>query len=297
MGWLSTTDPALDFGTELTATRVVTVTGTLPDGGQPPTRTVALMGFFALQEYSPPITTAPDGDAPDDRYAFVDLRYVGVAGPLDGTLYFALATYGAWSSPQETLFAIELDVDGDGVADFLLANRDTAYLSIFSTGHLDKYIGVLEEDGTIARRNEGPINGYDATVYDTHLFNSDVMVIPLQIADLGTDVTDVRYRISTYTSDVSNAVQLDKAVDRTAWRWLDLTQPNGLWVEGWSEAVVPASTAPTVTVAFNRSSAARADVRGLLMIQLHNPAGYRAQAFPLDYAWPSTLRFPWVTQR
>jgi hypothetical protein len=122
------------------------------------------------------------------------------------------------------------------------------------------------------------------------------MVIPLRGADLGAGVTQARYRIATYANDVSNATQLDKAVDRTPWRTVDLTQPNGLSISGWTEAVVSAADAPTVTVAFSRRSATLADVWGLLMIQLHNPTGRRAQAFPLSYTWPFAYWLPWVTQ-
>ncbi len=296
VGWLELDGQALDFGEALTSTTVLTLTGSLPDGSYPPTETVALMGFFALQHTSAPITEGPDGDAPDERYAFADLQYVGVAGPLDGKLYFGIATYGPWSSPHEVLFAIELDVDGDGVGDYLLANRDRAYLSIFSTTGVDDYIGVLEQDNSTDRRDQGALNGYDANVYDTRLFNNDVMVIPLRIADLGTGVTRVRYRVATYTIDVSNATELDRAVDRTGWRTLDLTQPNGLSISGWTQAVVPASSAPTVTVTFDREAAAPAGVRGLLMLQWQNSAGRRAQAFPLRYTWPAALHLPLLTQ-
>ncbi len=294
VGRLELEAPSLDFGTASPASAVLTPTGTLPAGTFPPTETVALMGLFALERSSPPITVGPDGVAPvDDRYAAADLRYVGVAGPLDGKISFAVAAYGPWSTPREVLFAIELDVDGDESADYLLANRDSAALNAFSSGGTDEFIGVLQEIGSFARYDEGPLNEYSPAAYDTRLFNSDVMVIPLQIADLATDAATIRYRVLAYVNDLSNAATSAGSVDRTPWRALALTRPNGLAVVGWPKAVMPAAGAPTVTVAFDRLAATLTGVHGLLTLHLHNPVGLRAQALPISYAWPNTTRFPW----
>jgi hypothetical protein len=291
VGWLELAGPALDFGVSTSTTATLTLTGVLADGAFPPTQTVALMGLFALQQASPPIAAGPNCEPPG-QVAAADLRYVGVAGPLDGTIAFAIAAYGPWSSPQEVIFTIELDVDGDAATDYRLANRDTGYLNPFSTGDTDEFIGVLEEIGTVLRLDQGPLNTYSPAVYDTRLLNTDVMVIPLRVADLDTAAAQIRYRVVTYISDLSLAAELGNEVDRTPWHTLDLARPNGLSAVGWTRALLPAAGAPAA-VAFDRTAASVAGVNGLLALHLHNPMGLRAQVLPIAYTWPYTMRLPW----
>lgn len=306
--------PALDFGDALTATATLTATGVELSTGSPPTGFVSLMGLYNLRYRSTPITKTPTGDPVTQRYAQADLQAIGVYGPVqlpvdqfiatnDTFLYFGLATYGPWSTPLEVTFQIELDINHDGQADYVLSNRNSGYVTSGGASTRDDFIAVLEavEGGT--RLIQGPLNGWPTAAFDTRPFNSNVLVLPLQLADLGPVLhSRLRYRVFTYSRDVSNQQRPDLAVDSTPWLSLDWTNGVGILWESEGEPLnrpLPLHTGSRLSGAYDQAAYAAYGGKGLLALHFHNSLHRRVQFIRVDPMSDMRPRMflPWVNRR
>jgi hypothetical protein len=80
---------------------------------------------FALTGTSPKYAKA-DLPAPGDNFAIVDVRAVGVRyAAADGALQFAINTFGRRAQANYPGgFEVDVDVNGDGVADFAIYNTE-----------------------------------------------------------------------------------------------------------------------------------------------------------------------------
>lgn len=304
VGQLQVNPAGLDMGAARRATRWLTYTGAglaLEDAsGTPPSLPVALGGVFTLHRRSPPLQTAPGGMPSLGRYAQADLAAVGLAlklpPRLPQTLDVAVATYAPWSTPHEVRFVVSFDTDLDGTADLQLSNSDHVAWSVLGRGGSDAFAAVLLDTRDRRTVLEPPLNGYAAGQYDTRLFNSRVMVLPVRIADLRLRAGKPRfaYRVESYSEDVMNAQPLGLVVDSTPWIEVDLAAP-GLAVD--SAANMPALTAVRpgegVQVVFDAAGAH--GNRGLLAVYLHNAVERQVESIPVRY--DARAHLPWVSSR
>jgi hypothetical protein len=297
---LTLTGGAIAGGLLPTQTATLTATESLT-GSKPPTRPTALAGLFALQHRSPPQSKAPDGSFAGDRYAHADLYAVGAAGPLPGdgaeTLYIALSTYAPWSSPHQVVFHVDFDTNLDGVADWRLVNRDAAGW-LTTNQRSDEFVSVLVDLTTERATRQKNLNSYAPDRYDTRLLDNEVMVLPVRLGDMGlaSSVRQIRYRVTSYSEDISNATTLQLAIDQTPWLTLDLAAPV-FQVEATpgKSPLLEAAPGGTVAFTFERTSFAAMGVEGLMALLLHNPTGRRVQLIPVAYEWPYRRYLPRVT--
>lgn len=293
---------ALEFGTAVRATAWITHTGVgpAPDlaAGAPPTLPVALGGVFTLQQRSAPITHAPDGTPSQGRYAHADLAAVGMAlrpaaTSLPKTLAFALATYGAWSTPHEVRFFVLFDLNLDGVADLRLINSDAVAWRMGESGDSDAFIAALVDlrSGEIAPQLA--LNGYPADQADTRLFNSRVMVLPMSVADFerAGGARQFAYAVESYSEDIANALPLGLAVDRTPWIWVDLDAP-GLAAAAAGNALPLVAIRPDDEVQIDFVAAGLAADQGLLVVYPYNAVERQVMMIPVGLR--RNYHLPWV---
>ncbi len=310
--------PALDFGDALTATATLTATGIDLATATPPTGVVSILGLFDLRYRSVPITAVPNGDPVTARYAHADLQAIGVFGPFalpaepflddvaDLRLHFAPATYGAWSTPLEVTFRIELDTSGNGRADYILSNRSAGYVTYDGFLTQDRFVAVLEAADGSGRRIQGPLNGLRNDQADTRPFNTNVMVLPLRLRDLGDfQHSRLRYRVVTFSRDVSTQQTPNLAVDATPWLLLDWTNGVGItwWVEGEPiQGALPLQAGTHLVGVYDRAAYQAFGSQGLVAFHYHNPSHRRVQLIRVDPAAPPPepvlprVLLPWVSR-
>jgi hypothetical protein len=308
VGLLAATPAAFDAGAAVSATLAVTLTGAPLAGtaqvtaGAPPTQPVALAGLFALHTRSPALAEPPAGAPAGLAFAQADVRAVGMAGPLavgggPPMLYFVVQSYAPWSTPHEVTFFVYFDTDDDGAADLRLGNSDALSL-LDDEAESDRFVSVLEKLPGGRRTLQGDLNGYPAATLDPRLYNSDVMVLPVQVAELGLarPTRHFRYYVESYSEDISNARPLKLVVDRTPWRSvnlaaqsIELAAPGGLPLA----QVMPGER---LTLRFLRGGDARPGRTALLAVYPTNPTGHRVQIIPIASNLPYPAYLPWVTE-
>lgn len=235
---------------------------------------------------SPTTTLAqrPDQEAPPvDLSDSADLKYVGIAsdfeasGTLTDTLiYFGVATYGPWATPNSIQFQISIDTDRDGADDFLLYN--TNYGSATGGDATDAFITVLcdirTENGDCFI--EDFLNGLSPEVLDTVPFNNSVMVLPVYAADLGLEAgsSTFDYDIVSLNFDVEGFI-VDFLGDLT----YDAGNP-GLDLTGGLAGIPPTYAdlpGETIPVGIDRAAFDAAESLGLLLLHHHNRIGEQSE--------------------
>lgn len=259
-----------------------------------PTQSVPLLGVFGLAYTSPPITQLPNGDTQVENFAHADLRYVGTLGPLEiagqSMLYFALVSYGPWSTPMEVSYRIEIDVDNDGKIDYRLKNlesTDTTLIDIFST---DDFASILEAaDGT--RKLQGPLNIYPANQFDTRPFNTHVMILPLKLADLEADSLDaLHYRVVSITRDIQQTTK-NEVLEQTPFLSFNASIPGAIATDLGS-ALAPVTTGDIVALTIAPTRYRQHHTKGVLLLFLHNNLSTRVQVLPVEAGLSNQLLLP-----
>lgn len=185
--------------------------GLMPTGY--PGSQTPLVSAFALEATSPPNETLP----PNLRAA--DIQYVGVSnsysvtGALNNTdLFFGTASYGAWATPHEVQVRVYLDVNNDGVDDYVLLNTD--YGTAFGQAPNDVFIHAIyriQPDGTLVGLTtfsfwgtfpapSAPGGGIDVTAFNTSVM---FQTVNTQSLGLAAGQTQLRYRVETRARDAN----------------------------------------------------------------------------------------------
>ena len=142
---------------------------------------------FALTGTSPKYAKA-DLPAPGDNFAVIDMRAVGVRYSADeGALQFAINTFGRRAQANYPGgFEVDIDVNGDGVADFAIYNAEQG--SFAATGI--NLVNVLNISTGVAT----------AYYYSDVDFNSANIIMNAPLAALGV-TPDTQLSFSVYAAD------------------------------------------------------------------------------------------------
>jgi hypothetical protein len=290
----------------------LTITGSSLSLLPAPTATVPLMGIFSLAHNSPPITTTPDiNDPVVAHFAQADLRHVGTAGPIevDGELmaYFALVTYSPWSTPLEVIFEIEIDLDDDQIVDYRLVNREATDRSSFDFITTDEFVSMLEvasSESGLLRTVQGPLNLFPASQYETRTYNNNVMVLPLRVADLGSDVSQIHYRVVSYSRDVINTSLMRVPVDATPALTFSLTDPAAIAITTPMtpstplKALFPGQVGDSLWATINRATYFKDQGQGMLVVYMHNKSvTTRTQVLPIEITWRKIQYLPRIGRK
>ena len=307
----------LNLGSALQTTQTVEFQGVELSGRQPPTEVVSLVSAVGLQWSSPdllpanPITGIEGSRV--DMYDHADFKYVGVTSDFpatqtptnpagvvaQSTLYFGIVTYGNWSTPNEVKFEIYIDSNQDGVDDYMIFNTDQfGYNSDNVTS--DAFITALKDLHTGRITPQAPLNAVAATVRDTALYNTNVMLLAIRASLVGLTNANPKldYHVESYSNDRPRAMDgARRAVDRSPSLHFTLTESGLDLTQG--QLGVPQYKdldGEKIIVGFDLAAYAKANLKGILLLHHHNLTGQRAEIVAIDYQWPNVLYLPLVAQ-
>lgn len=252
----------------------------LRTGPLPPVDAVSTVSAFELHLESPKMNAAGSFRAPADL-AFVGAASSAPGGRLDAgaTVWFGIATWSEWVRPSEVSFEIEVDRNGDGVAD--------AKVETLSTGEVPDPSDPTETpdptDVFVSRTTQAPaftggtyryLNADPAT-RGTNLFASNVVVVP---APAGADGLGLAGGSARFRYRVRSSTERTGTVEETAWLTFDAEKP------GYS--VLAADGTPfhddlggrSLPAKFDPAAARETGALGVLLLHHHNAAGTRAEA-------------------
>jgi hypothetical protein len=305
----STARPASDMRASLTSINAVAtpnvqvtipLTGTgVNTGNNRPLDVVSLVSAFELQHISP---NEPGSNALNNK---ADLAYVGVASDVastdlftETTIFFGIATHDDWSTPNELEFNVFIDTNRDGTDDFVLFNSNLGVMTNNDQNDiLLTFLQDLETDDVYIGKY---LNATDPTDLDTAVFNNNVIILPVDAADLGLTSANstFNYRVRTLSLDDDGNEEgfsgaIEGQVDQTGWATYNAAQP-GLDTTGGQAGAPVYQDLPgqSIPVKLNPLAFVRGGSRGLLLLHHHNRAGDRVEAFtvPRSRSFLPTVR-------
>lgn len=277
------TAQAVEFADAGTTTADLALTGRgVASGGWYSLAAPLVLGATSPQlEDDPRVETSPSANAAGD------LRYVGwsttapqraAAGgtPEDGYLGIGIATEGEWATLGTYMQpVIDLDIDGDGTYDTQTVVQkldDASDVTVQATFDLvtDEVIDVQ------------PVNGFFGDV-DTTVFDNNVVVVPLSLADVGiTPGATPTVRVWTYSEYAAASTGVVDEVEPftvdpfTPPFWFDAGTPDSLWF----------LSGPDAPITVHRTEAAKAGESQLLVLHSRN-ATATARAQLVDVTVPA----------
>jgi hypothetical protein len=172
---------------------------------------------YWLTATSPQLPQAP---------ASADIQYVGITSnylanqQIDSSrIYFGLASFGAWSTPNEVEFRIYIDSDGDSRDDVVLINTNS---SAFTESASDTFLNLnyrILPDGSYEANEFSFWGAWQSFAspgsfgIEVPPFNTNSVLFSVSAGYLGlsSQQPTFQYRIETYSRDVENFGQI---VDR-----------------------------------------------------------------------------------
>ncbi len=186
----------------------------------------AATGTFSLTPSGTPVDTDEDtsqvsileltGTSPNDASSSgavdaADLRYIGATSDYpvytfaNSSMYFGIATYGKWDSPSSVEFDVYIDVNEDGIDDYVIFNANQGFFTgttddVMLTTYCDLHTGDCNAD-YYTNNWSGAVN--------TNLFNNNVMVLPVGLTSIGLVDgvnTDFDFYVVSYSRDADGLV-------------------------------------------------------------------------------------------
>ncbi|MCL4836087.1 MAG: S8 family serine peptidase [Caldilineaceae bacterium] len=280
----------LDFGPAVSATHAIQLVGqgllsapTLQAAAFP-TDTVSVVAALELQ-YS-----SPNEESSSGLLEHGDLKYVGVgsdvgaAGSLaQSKILFGLATYGDWSSPNEVIFRIHIDVNQDGKTDLILRSGNVTEFN--SSASRDEFFSVLEEATSSAKKLGYFRNLVSSAELNTAVFNNSAVLLAVDAADIGlTDLhSSFTYSITTHSVDTDDPEEI---IDRSRLLFYDVLAP-GIRVENGLSDLPLFYDLPSTSIRIqaDRAGMNRNQSRGVLLLHLHNDAPERTEEVEVRFHW------------
>jgi hypothetical protein len=296
-------------------TAQVNLTGTgINTGSNYPTDIASLVTALELKAVSPKL------NLPDPTYSTGDFQYVGVMSDrnheasMDNTMiHFGFSTYGNWTTPNGyygDTYNIWIDVDGDNKADALITNQAlTADANGNSTDVFRSYVyvGSTDDQGVFTPAGagwSGYLNGIMPSLYDSAVYNTNVMTMSVPAAWLGLtdkspsfnfwlDSNSREWPFSTPIDKVGSATHpltydaYNLAVDTTTGlapnptglvlppAYPDIQAGSPLCASGSPFVLAPCGTIP---FAYDKANAPEGGILGLLLLHHQNGGGDSAQA-------------------
>ncbi|HEY0734570.1 MAG TPA: S8 family serine peptidase [Herpetosiphonaceae bacterium] len=290
----------LDFGTGPTGSDEIDLVGQdVNTGTNVPTDTISLVTALELQHSS------PNDQESADIVNNADLKYVGVhsdvladgSGAPNGdieaaTISFGVATYGNWSSPNESEFDVYIDTNRDGEDDYVLFNWNLG-LATGGTDATDVIISVLINLNTGQLLLADYVNVVPS-VLNSAIFNNSVMVLPVAAADLGLTANSgaFNYRVFTFSRDA------DGVVDDSGTLTYNPAQP-GLDLSGGIEGVPYYADldGEVIPVDFNRAAFVAGNSKGVLLLHHHNVSERRAEVVRVKGILGDRIYMPMIRQQ
>jgi MYXO-CTERM domain-containing protein len=245
------------------------------------------------------VLSHPVSVLPDSLPAEADIAEIGVAHDLasvgafrDGTLYFAVAVAGTWTTPAKgplSLFGIAIDTTGDFIEDYTVVAEPS---SAFRFRDVLRSVTYRESNGSRAGRLD--LNGVRRDELNTEPFFNSVVVFPVPLeglAELTEESASFSFRVYTQQA------MFPSILDRTDWVTYDPTHaPVDTARAGYLGKPLFGPSDP-IRVFLQHDEIGEEAPPSLLLLHHSNEAGKRAQVVSLadvGAVYPSDLS---VTQQ
>ena len=198
---------------------------------------------------------------PDDRAA--DLKKVGVTS--DGTAaYFAVNTWGPWRTPASYVeYDIVIDTNNDGTPDFVLFNNRLSGTDVFVSELFNLATGTVDDIELL--------NIADGS-FDTHIFNSDTMVLPVALSALGLTSGHSRFQYLVQSQTIYGTTD-----SIGSWMSYDPAHPGVLLTaNGENDVLYPDRSGEVFTVVADPAALAADHSDTLMVVHYLNRDGNRA---------------------
>ncbi|MDQ3928132.1 MAG: S8 family serine peptidase, partial [Chloroflexota bacterium] len=173
-----------------------------------PNDMISVVSAFELAAISERIT--PDLPVQPEAAGEADLQYIGITSDANARIaagqtisstqvFFGLSTYTPHSSPasSEAEFDIYIDTNRDGTDDFVMFNTSLTENNTGSDVYVTNLVKLHAGPGTAGV--QGFVNAFSSNV-PTAIFNSNVMILPLNAQSLGMGTnTKFDYYIVTFS--------------------------------------------------------------------------------------------------
>ena len=193
------------------------------------------------------------------------------------TIWFGVALFSEWLSPSDVEVKVEVDKNGDGLADSLVRAFQTGEAAWSGATEADPTDVYVVYTSAFPATSSGAFRyvNVDPATRDTNLFASNVLVLPVPAASPGLGLLAgggrIRYRV-TATSRVNGAS------DMTGWLTFDAEKP------GYS--VLAANATPfhddlggtSLPAKYDPAAAQATGALGVLLLHHHNAFAARAEA-------------------
>jgi subtilisin family serine protease len=253
-------------------TRDLKLTGRGVSSGSGSATEQSLVSGYELQGTSPKMpnctATLVTGCIPFPDERAVDLKEVGASS--DGTsAYFAVNTWGEWHTPASYVeFDVLIDTNRDGAPDFVLFNNRLSGTDIFvselfnlATGSVDAIDLLNIADGS----------------FDTDIFNSDTMVLPVPISALGLQPGQTRLQYQVQSETIYGTTD-----SISSWMSFDPMHPGLQLTQGGANDVLyPDLRGQVLTVVGDVRALLADHVNTLMLVHDMNGTGQRAQNMSL----------------
>lgn len=199
-----------------------------------------------------------------------DLRYVGARRLDPDTIAFGIATWEPFPSLNHVSFELGIDTNRDGTSDFLvstLTNPDAP---------TDEFRTRIRNLSSGQETLGEPLNRWPAYLYDTAIYNSTVVVVPVRLSSLGLTNQPGRinyFLLSSYTGG-GEVLPVEFTPDLT----FDPDAP-GLRFDSTSSEDQPGEV---LDMQYSASAFEANRSLGLLMLHHHNAPGSQAEVVPVE---------------
>lgn len=291
---VSTVEKSLSFpGT--TGSGLLTLTGTgLATGGSSNIDYNAIVTPFELQHVgnvaSLNLTSIhPSAINASVQYAGIttDSRARVAAGQALNTsrLFFGIAAHSDWSAPaSEVTYTIQTTTNLSGTSGThqVWNTRN----SVTSGGSTTDYDVMLSCGGVIGATSSCAFtNGFNSNL-QTAVFNNNVMILPVNVTQLGLTSTTTRFKWRIVASS-----RFFGTVETTPWYTYDYAKPGLDFTNGSiSQPTFFATPGTTLGVNYNQADYTAAASKGILLLQNFNASGNRAQVVSVNTT-PVSLAF------
>jgi len=264
----------------------------------------AFRGTFSLTPSGTPVDTVDDtslvtilelmGVDPNEASSSgpqdaADLRYIGATSDyptypftdpnpdnLTASMYFGVATYGKWDTPNSVEFDVYIDVNEDGTDDYIVFNTNSGFFSGTTSDTMYSVFCPLPYNpNTCDAWNY--VNGLSGT-YNTNLFNNNVMtlVVPFQGIGLVEGVnTDFDFYVVSYSREAPGAVDVSDIMSYDVAKQA-FTAVSAYGMPMWDDAL---AYSPTFDITYDKAVMAANNPMGLLLLHHHNTSGSSAEIF------------------
>lgn len=262
-------------------------------------------GTFSLTPIGTPVDTVDDtslvtilelmGTSPNETSSSgtdnaADLRYIGATSDYpfwsfgDSAMFFGIATYGKWDTPNAVEFDVYIDVNEDGTDDYVVFNSNEGIFTGTTDDVMFSVFCPLPYNSATCDAWYY-VNGWSGNT-NTNVFNNNVMALVVPFVGIGLVDgvnTDFNFYVVSYSREAAGAVDISDIMSYdVANQSFDTVDPSYTGEPQWWDA---SAYSPTFDIGYDKAAIAANNSMGLLFLRHHNTAGNSAEVLDFTYKY------------